>query len=209
MLGGHQTYVGADRGPGEPRPVADLHGQRRDALQATQPVDRIGEPRRGGHLQDLLVESDPGRGRGRDGIEAVVEGCPEVATLETLPTQPLLVFARPGWSALVDEALSQKQFGQPMPYPHQISTGILAGPRQIADRLDLTLGDRHFGDLTQPQQPGQMRDNRKRMDVQPDARTLSNHRRPPDLQMCFQLRECSPTPATPGILLQHGAFGLS
>jgi hypothetical protein len=32
--------------------------------------------------------------------------------------------------------------------------------------------------------------------VQPDTRTLNNHRRPPNLQMWLYQRECSPTPAT-------------
>jgi hypothetical protein len=41
-----------------------------------------------------------------------------------------------------------------------------------------------------------MRHDRKRMHVQPNARTLNNHRRPPDLQMWLYQRECSPTPAT-------------
>lgn len=41
-----------------------------------------------------------------------------------------------------------------------------------------------------------MRDDRKRMHVQPNARTLNNHWRPPDLQMWLYQRECSPTPAT-------------
>ena len=44
-----------------------------------------------------------------------------------------------------------------MPHPHQISAGIVAGPYQITHRLDLRRRDRHRGDLTQPQQPGQMR----------------------------------------------------
>lgn len=41
-----------------------------------------------------------------------------------------------------------------------------------------------------------VRDHRKRVHVQPDTRTLNNHRRPPDLQMWLYQRECSPTPAT-------------
>src|SRR6267154_1918730 len=41
-----------------------------------------------------------------------------------------------------------------------------------------------------------MRDDRKCVHVQPNARTLNNHRRPPDLQMWLYQRECSPTPAT-------------
>ena len=44
-----------------------------------------------------------------------------------------------------------------MPDPHQIRTGILASPHQIAHRLDVPLGHPHRGDLTKPQQPGQMR----------------------------------------------------
>src|SRR4029453_15717295 len=164
-----------------------------------------------------------------------------------------------------------------MPHPHQVSAGIFTSPHQIANRLDLTLGNGYRGDLTQPQQPGQMRriscvgldpvpswalqlrrrsdhafhpglidrarqpepgrarlirhphrgpqlmkhpqdfpiiraqprpsdlacflvngvrNHRKRMHVQPDTRTLNNHRRPPDLQMWLCQRECSPTPTT-------------
>ena len=41
-----------------------------------------------------------------------------------------------------------------------------------------------------------VRDDRKRMHIQPNTRTLNNHRRPPDLQMWLYQRECSPTPAT-------------
>lgn len=177
-----------------------------------------------------------------------------------------------------------------MSHPHQISSGVFAGPHQIADRLDLGLRDRHFGDLTQPQQPGQvcgvagigldpipgralqlrrcgdqashprgldrprqpepgrarfighphrgpklaqptqdlavvrtqpcpsnlarllvnaMRDNRKRMHVQPDTRTLNHHRRPPDLQMWHYQRECSPTPATHESFCSTRPSGLS
>ena len=44
-----------------------------------------------------------------------------------------------------------------MPHPHQISAGIVAGAHQITHRLDLRSRNRHRGDLTQPQQPGQMR----------------------------------------------------
>ena len=41
-----------------------------------------------------------------------------------------------------------------------------------------------------------VRHDRKCVHIQPDARTLNNHRRPPDLQMWLYQRECSPTPAT-------------
>jgi hypothetical protein len=44
-----------------------------------------------------------------------------------------------------------------MPYPHQVSAGIFTSPHQIANRLNLALGNGYRGDLTQPQQPGQMR----------------------------------------------------
>ena len=48
VLGGHQADVGADRGAGEPRPVADLHrqrqaGERGDTAQAAQPIDWVSE----------------------------------------------------------------------------------------------------------------------------------------------------------------------
>src|SRR5258705_3749469 len=38
--------------------------------------------------------------------------------------------------------------------------------------------------------------HRKCVHIQPDTRTLNNHRRPPDLQMWLYQRECPPTPAT-------------
>ena len=62
VLTGHQADVSADRGPGEPGPVTDLDRQRqtgqcRDAAQTAQPVDRVGEPPRGGHHQDLFIEA--------------------------------------------------------------------------------------------------------------------------------------------------------
>src|SRR6185503_4734903 len=41
-----------------------------------------------------------------------------------------------------------------------------------------------------------VRHHRKRVHIQPDTRTLNNHRRPPNLQMWLYQRECSPTPAT-------------
>jgi hypothetical protein len=44
-----------------------------------------------------------------------------------------------------------------MPDPHQISAGIVAGAHQITHRLDLRSRKPYCGDLTQPQQPGQMR----------------------------------------------------
>jgi hypothetical protein len=44
--------------------------------------------------------------------------------------------------------LPQQQFREPVPHPHQIGTSILAGPHQIAHRLDLTLWHPHCGDLT-------------------------------------------------------------
>ena len=48
VFAGHQSDVGADRGAGEPRPVADLHrqrqaGERGDTAQAAQPIDWVSE----------------------------------------------------------------------------------------------------------------------------------------------------------------------
>jgi hypothetical protein len=77
----------------------------------------------------------------------VIEGSFEVDVVETVATQPFLVRARPGCPTEVHDPLSQKQFRQPMSHPHQIGTGIFAGPHQIAHRLDLTLRYPHFGDL--------------------------------------------------------------
>jgi len=43
-----------------------------------------------------------------------------------------------------------------MPNPHQIGAGVFPGPHQITHGFGLTVGHSHFGDLTQPQQAGQM-----------------------------------------------------
>jgi len=52
-----------------------------------------------------------------------------------------------------------------------------------------------------------MRNHRKRMHVQPDARTVETHRRPPCLQMWLYRSECSPAIGNPRLLLQPEAFG--
>lgn len=44
-----------------------------------------------------------------------------------------------------------------MAHPNQIRAGILASTHQIAGSLDLPLGHRYRRDLTQAEQPGQMR----------------------------------------------------
>ena len=44
-----------------------------------------------------------------------------------------------------------------MPYWHQAGAGIFAGPDEITDRFDIAVGHGDRGDLTQAQQPGQMR----------------------------------------------------
>jgi hypothetical protein len=44
-----------------------------------------------------------------------------------------------------------------MAYSHQIRAGILPGPDQIAGSLDLPLRHRYRRDLTQAQQPSQVR----------------------------------------------------
>jgi hypothetical protein len=77
--------------------------------------------------------------------------------VEPLPTQPQLMDAGPRGSTRIDDSLPQKHFRQPVADPHQIGAGIFAGPHQIAYRLNLTIGHRYRRDLTQPQQPGQMR----------------------------------------------------
>jgi hypothetical protein len=54
--------------------------------QTAQPVDRIGEPRGGGHHHDLLVKAVPRRSRRQHGVETVVEGSFEVDVVETVAT---------------------------------------------------------------------------------------------------------------------------
>lgn len=84
--------MGADRGPAEASPVADLHrqsqaGQRRDRAQAAQPVDLISPPRRGRDRDDLFIETISGRSGGQRRIEVVIDGCGGVEIVESFPTQ--------------------------------------------------------------------------------------------------------------------------
>ncbi len=44
-----------------------------------------------------------------------------------------------------------------MPHPHQIRAGILASPHQVTHCLHLSIGNGDRGELTPPQQAGQMR----------------------------------------------------
>ena len=44
-----------------------------------------------------------------------------------------------------------------MSHPHQIRAGIVAGPHQITHRLHLSVRHGYDGEVTQAQQPGQMR----------------------------------------------------
>ncbi|GFG99567.1 hypothetical protein MHIP_00510 [Mycolicibacterium hippocampi] len=87
----------------------------------------------------------------------MVEGRPGMGVIESLPPQPGFVDPGPGVPARVHPALAQQQLGQPVPHPHQIGAGVLAGPHQIAHRLHLSLGNRDRGYFAQPQKPGQVR----------------------------------------------------
>jgi hypothetical protein len=53
--------------------------------------------------------------------------------------------------------LPQQQFRQPVPRSHQIPTTVLTSPHQITGRFLGHRGNRHLNDLSQMQQPGQMR----------------------------------------------------
>ena len=77
--------------------------------------------------------------------------------VEPLPAQPQLMDTGPRGPTRVHDSLSQKHFRQPVADPHQIGARIFAGPHQIADRLDLPIGDHHRRDLTKTQQPRQVR----------------------------------------------------
>ena len=149
VLGGHQPEVGADRPTGQPRPVTDLdgqpeRGQRRDAPQTTQPAHHRGE---------LAVERPSRRSRYRGG-----GGDPRwpawrparcrrpVCSRRGIETLPTAATARGHRSRscppLVDDAVTQQQFRDPVPGPHQIRTAILTGPHQIAGGFTLHTGNR-------------------------------------------------------------------
>jgi hypothetical protein len=71
-----------------------------------------------------------------------------VGVVEALPTQPYLVQAGPRLAIELDAVMAKKQFGQPVPYPHEIRAGVRAGPHQITHRLQVGLGNGDRGDLT-------------------------------------------------------------
>ena len=97
---------------------------------------------------------------------------------------------------------------------HSIPASLIALANPEAGRTRLEANPHRGSQLTQPAQHlvmsrtqprprdlagflvDGMRHDRKRMHVQPNTRTLNNHRRPPDLQMWLCQRECSPTPVT-------------
>jgi hypothetical protein len=56
---------------------------------------------------------------------------------------------------LVHRPVTQKQFREPMPGPHQITASVLTRPDQITRGLLFRPGHPHRGDLTQPKQPRQ------------------------------------------------------
>ena len=70
--------------------------------------------------------------------------------------QPDVVSAGPRGTAVVDEAVPQQQFRQPVPGPHQVTTTVLPGPDKITRRFLVDGRDRHRRDLVRPQQTGQM-----------------------------------------------------
>ena len=145
---------------GEPGSVADLHaerqsGQRGDTAQTAQPVHLVGEPRRGGHHRDLLIETIPRRRRAEHRVEIVVERRRRVHVVEPLTAQPQLIDPGPGMPTGVDDPLPQKQFRQPVPNP--IKSARSSSRARTKSRSTSISRSGTRGDLTQAQQPGQMR----------------------------------------------------
>ena len=147
MLGRHQPEVGADRGAGEPVPVADLHrqpepGQGGDPTQAAQPAhDRVNSLSAAISAIALSSRSRRPRSaappRSRPRTPAARPGAVERAARAARRRGP-----GPGLPAGVDDAVAQQQLGQPVPGPHQIAAGVLPGPDQVPGRLLLDVGTR-------------------------------------------------------------------
>ena len=135
-LGRDQAEVGADRGAGEPVPVADFDGQpepgqRRHPTQATQPPHHRGVVAVVGHLQDRLVQPVPPLAGHQHGFEVGVERQLRPGERQPLVAEPCLVPARPGRPAGVDDPLPQQQFRQPVPAAHQVTADVLPRPDQV------------------------------------------------------------------------------
>ncbi len=159
---GHQPDEGADAVAGEAVPVADLDGERergqcRDCAQTGQSVHQRGELAAAGQLGDRLVQACAAGGHGQDRVVVGLERHGRDRVVEALPAQPLVVHPGPSLPVGVDDPLTQQQFRQPMPCSHQIDPAVLARPDQIARRLLRNARHRDRGDLTQAQQPSQMR----------------------------------------------------
>lgn len=59
-------------------------------------------------------------------------------------------------AVVVDDPVAQQHLRQPVPGAHQVSAAVLPSPDQVAGCFLLDARDDHRGDLTHPQQPGQM-----------------------------------------------------
>jgi hypothetical protein len=120
-----------------------------------------------------------------------------VDVIETLPSQPGLVHTCPGLPTRIRPALAQQQFGQSMTHPHQVSAGVLTGPDQIPGRLHFLLRDSDRGDLSQAQQPGQMR-GVAGIGLDPIPRRPDQLRRRRDRATDLILRQCPGQPKSRG-----------
>jgi pimeloyl-ACP methyl ester carboxylesterase len=155
VLAGHQSDERSDGVAGEPVPVADLdcereRGQRRHPAQTAQSSHDGRELAVGGHGPDRGIESVTSGVDGENGVVVGLEGQSCRGRIEPLvadPTQPRVVGTGPGPALGVDETLTQEQFRQPVPGPHQITTAVLTGPDQVTGGLLLEAGHDHRRDL--------------------------------------------------------------
>jgi hypothetical protein len=189
LLAGHQAQPGADRGPGEAMPVADLHGQPNpgqhpDPAQTGQPGHHRRPGRGGGQLGDGASRRSRRAWTARTAPWASAKGLPAGLAAPAPPHagQPpgvRLGPGRPGKTSPGPAAASTADAGPPA-----APRGRLRGSDRVWSCL-LGLGrDPHRGRLPDVQQPGQP------FGVAPVGLD-------PIPGRAFQLDGATPTPPTP------------
>ena len=91
-----------------------------------------------------------------DGLEIGLVGAPGAELVEADPVEPGMVLRRPGLPAVVDVAVAQQQFRDPVTCPHQVTADVLTGPDQVPCGFLADGRDADAGDVVVAQQLGQL-----------------------------------------------------
>ena len=109
-------------------------GERRDAAQAAEARHDLCPRLLEGLGGDGAIEGIAAVAGGEHRLKGLLVGELQGRLSEALAGRPELVRVRPE-ATLSGDAATQQQLGEPMTVAHQIATGVLASPHQIASRL--------------------------------------------------------------------------